>query len=107
MQTHTITLADPRYLGFYLGEMWRYTIDGSSRTQEMIRRFFTDTFSPVVLASYKQITLDSTIDATTMGLYESMRLHLVQMSAIFSHHSFYETIRDEITPFIESCMRQE
>ncbi len=107
MQTHIITLADPRYLGLYIEEMRRYTIDGNSRTQEMIRRFFTDSFSSAVLASYKQIIADATVDITMMRLYESMRLHLVQISAIFSQHSFYETIRDEITPFIESCMRQE
>ena len=107
MQTHTITLADPRYLGLYLEEMRRYTIDGNSRTQEMIRRFFTDSFSPVVLASYRQITTDDTVDSTMMEPYESTRLHLVQISAIFSQHTFYKIIRDEITPFIKSCMRQE
>ena len=107
MQTHIITLADPRYLGLYIEEMRRYTIDGNSRTQEMIRRFFTDSFSSAVLASYKQIIADATVDITMMRLYESMRLHLVQISAIFSQFSNYNIIRDVIAPFIEACMRQE
>lgn len=132
MQTHIITLADPRYLEYYLDEMRRYTIDGNLRTQEMLRRFFIDSFSPYVLASYRQYTIAAATlstkqereldreergsyrrdiqalqDIIPMELYESMRVHLIQISAIFSQHSFYEITRDVITPFIETCMRQE
>ncbi len=132
MQTHIITLADSRYLRSYLDEMQKYTIDGNLRTQEMIRRFFIDSFSPYVLTSYRQcaiaitalsikkeqgldkeeresyrINIQALQNITPMELYESMRVHLVQISAIFSEHSFYEITRDVITPFIEACMRHE
>ena len=107
MQTHIIILADPRYLEFYIDELQRYTISGSEQTREMMRRFFTDSFSPHVLASYQQINADAVVDTTLMELYESMRLHLVQISALFSQFSYYEFVRDVITPCIEMCMRQE
>lgn len=131
MQTHIITLADSRYLKHYLDEMRRYTIDGNLRTQEMLRRFFTDSFSPYVLASYRQCAIAATLstkqereldreerdsyrrdiqalqDTIPMELYESMTIHLIQISAIFSQHSFYEITRDVIAPFIEACMRQD
>ncbi len=132
MQTHIITLADPRYLEHYIDEMRRYTIDGNSNTQEMVRRFFTDSFSPYVFASYQQITLDNATlpselykkldseekslywqnisksqNAIPTELYENLRLHLVQISAIFSQFSYYDYICDTITPFIEACMLHE
>lgn len=106
MQTHIITLADPRYLEFYIQELQTYTIDGNPRSQEMIRRFFTDSFSPYVLARYNQISDSDMGDTTSVRLYEGMRYHLIEIMAIFSQFSYYEYIRDTIIPCIEQCIQQ-
>jgi hypothetical protein len=106
MQTHIIILADPRYLELYIEELREYTIGGNPRSQEMIRRFFADSFSPYVLARYNQVSNSDVVDTTSIRLYESMRYHLVQIMAMFSQFSYYDYIRDTVIPCIEQCIQQ-
>lgn len=107
MQTHIITLQDQRYLDFYLDETRRYTIEWNARTQNIMNEHFANSFSSYVFASYQQISWDKGSQIEDMELFESMRLHLVQIAATFSQHSFYETLRDKINPFIDECMKIE
>ncbi len=107
MQTHIITLQDPRFLDFYLDETKRYTVEGNERMKHMMNGYFVNSFSSYTYASYRQISWDESSRIEDMELFESMRLHLVQIAAIFSQHSFYETIRDKITPFVDECMKSE
>lgn len=107
MQTHIITLQDPRYIDFYIDETGRYIMKGNDVTRTMMGDYFGDFFSPHALASYQKITQDETSNIEEMELLESMRIHLMDIAGIFSQHSYYELRRDTLVPFVEYCMKNE
>ena len=83
MQNHIITLRDSRYLEQYLDDIDIFAINGNDKSREIIGTFFDEYFSVLALSEYKRISEDQNISVDNMNIFEMIRVHIVQIAAIF------------------------
>jgi len=107
MQTHIITLQDPRYLDHYLTEMEQYIFSENIRIQSMMTGFFLDHFCVQVANMYAALSDEEDVNIDSLHSVTALRLHLIQIAANFSHFSFLPTLREQIDPLIIQCQHRE
>lgn len=106
MQTHIILLQDHRYLDGYLHDMHEIAMNGNSEDHKILWEFFTEYFNPYTQVAYDHVSENQWEDTEKMDIFESLRLHLIHIMAIFWQWTLYEDIRDTLEPLIDECLRR-
>jgi len=104
MQTHVIILQNDHYLDAYLHDMHELSLSENPEDHKILREFFDKYFNPYTQAAYDYITDGGGWDIEKMEVLERVKIHLVHIKALFSQGTFFETIRDDIEPFIDDCL---
>ena len=107
MQNHIITLRDSRYLEYYLDDMNLFGIQWSPANKQVIHDFFENHFSAMVLSEYRQLAWDKNISVHTMDIFEMIRVHIVQISAIFAQWPYHDLIVEKMQPMVNECLKLE
>lgn len=107
MQNHIITLRDSKYLDLYLDDVKKFGIDGNDEEKRIIRTYFEEYFSTLVLSEYQNMTNQHSHFPENMDLFEMIRVHIIQIAAIFWQWSYYDLLLEKMQPIVDECLRRE